>query len=281
MDSLASNPSSGVFGQPKPQTDNDVLSVVNKLKDREMLDFRNKANFMSDLSLRQQFRQRQMFPPEQASQNTVLAPDPNQMSGYQKGELDLKQQQLGQDKSLDSQKLAQQGKLGQEALDVKTAQEKLNQQKSDQINTSKQADLQRKIDESNNKLDLANRALEAKTQAGEDTLQAHKDLAAAVEERHNAEREITKHKMDVQDEQFKALRLEHDNLLKQNQNTVQTKTDNTGASITTTTKKGDAVNAPVKNPDGTYTVTSPNGTKGVIPADKLGDWMQNHQSGGE
>lgn len=271
MDNLAANPGgSGVYGQPAPQTDNDVLSVVNKLKDREMTDFQRKANFMSDLSLRQEARQRMMFPPEQTpqgGQNTIIQPDPNQMSGYQKGELDLKQKQLGQDANIDSQKLAQQGKLGQESLDLKTAQEKLNQQKSDQVNAAKGADLQRKIDDSNNKLELANKALEAKTQAGENTLQAHKDLAAATEERHKLEMENQKHefqtKLDAQQRQFDITSGQHDQVIKNAGNTTQTKTDSTGASITTTTRKGDAAdNVNAVGKDGkTYS----------IPKDKLND----------
>ena len=57
--------------------------------------------------------------------NTVEKQDPNQITAPMQAELGIKQQGL----NLDSQKLAQSGKLGQEAVDIKGQQEKLNQQK--------------------------------------------------------------------------------------------------------------------------------------------------------
>src|ERR1700680_1543825 len=65
MANLAANPSGSVYGQPGPENQ-DALGIVNQLKDREMRDFQNKANFMSDLSLKQD-RLKQLFNPETAS----------------------------------------------------------------------------------------------------------------------------------------------------------------------------------------------------------------------
>src|ERR1700676_2100732 len=100
MANLAANPSGSVYGQPAPDNQ-DAMSLVNNLKDREMRDFQNKATFMSDLSLKQD-RQRALFNPEdptgqlgasatnkQPQQNTQMGKteqDPNQMSAFQKAE---------------------------------------------------------------------------------------------------------------------------------------------------------------------------------------------------
>lgn len=295
MDSLASNPSggSGIYnGGSKPDY-NGALSIVNQLKDREMKDFRDKANFMSDLTLKQD-RLSKLFDPswqreqiQEAQQmqqggqnstqgmNTVMAADPNTMTGYQKGELGIRQQEA----NIDSQRLTQTGKLGQQALDIKGEQQDLNQQKSDQINAQKQSDMERKINDSTQKLELAQKALEARTKAGEDTLQAHKDLAAAVEERHNLERENTKRELDQKDAAFEELKKQHQALIDQNANSTSTTTDSTGASRTTKTQKGSAQADPLRQADGSYNVVGPNGQKLNIPANKLDDWMTNHQSG--
>ena len=286
MSNLAANPSgSGIYGQPNPMTDDNALGIVNQLKDREMKDFMAKANFMSDLSLKQDRMKRiydvqdqlqQQAMPQSGQPNIVMGKDPNAMTGYEKGELGVRQQGL----NLESQRLAQTGKLGQEALDVKSAQEKLNQQKSDQANAAKQADMERKINEANQKIELAQQALQQKTANAEAQLQAHKDLAAAMEERHKLE-------LAQKDAQFQKISDQHQQTidalqerLKQ-QGRTKTTVEQGGETRTTTTERGSAIGAPVKNPDGTYTVTAPDGSKGIIPGDKLDDWMQNHHPGGE
>src|SRR5713226_7367508 len=157
MDSLAANssnsPGSGVYGQPKIPDDQDTLFLVDRLKDREMRDFKDKTNFMSDLSLRQESRMRDLFAPEKKSPSDMpvtMMQDPNSMTGYQKGELGVRQQEVGQRQqglNLESQRLSKQERLGQEALDVKTAQEKLNQQKSDQAHQQKLDELTTKQNE--------------------------------------------------------------------------------------------------------------------------------------
>jgi hypothetical protein len=275
MSSLAANPSggSGIYGQPNQQSDQDVLGIVNQLKDREMNDFKNKAVFMSDLSLKQD-KLRALFDPskeggpqqqQQQGPNVVLGKDPNEMSGYEKGELGIRQQGLG----LERQKIAQQGKLGQEGLDIKSAQERLNQQKSDQINKNKQDDMQRKIDESNAKIEQAQKALESKNNNAEQALEAHKAMAAAVEERHKLE-------LAQKDAQFKKVQEQHQQTIdqlevkiKQAGHSKQVKKDSQGNVITTETTKGDAAE--------TVNVKGPDGKTYPIPKDKLDDWNKNHQ----
>jgi len=278
MDSLAANPagSSSISGMPAVQNNGNVLDIVNNLKDREMQDFKNKANFMSDLSIKQD-RLKSLFnpndgwnpsaspsgqggqggqQPQQPQQMNTVFRDPNALSGYEKGELGIRQQGL----NLDQQKMAQAGKMGEQALGIKQQSEQLAQQKSDQINAQKTADMQRKIDESGQKFAAAQAELDRKTKAGEDTLQAHKDLAAAVEERHKLELAQGQAKLDQKDAEFQDLKKQHQTLMDQAANSTVTKTDNQGNQITTKTSKGSTVNAIGKDGN-TYT----------IPADKLND----------
>lgn len=296
MNSLASNPSgSGIFGMPAPannQDDNDSLALVNKLKDREMQDWKAKTDYTADASLRQEQRMRSLFDPkldlekQKMNQSASINQQEMQMKANSEKdndlranqELDLNKQKVG----LEGKKLDQANKLSQEGIDVKTAQEKLNQQKSDQINTQKTADMQRKIDESNAKLELAGRALDDKTNSAADHLQAQKDMNAAMEERHKAEMAIKEHQFSITSDQHQQKIKELEDRLNQGSNTqTTTELDPSGNKKVVTTKRGsEAINAPVKNTDGTYTVTAPDGSKGKIPANKLDDWMKNHQSGG-
>jgi len=276
MSSLAANPSSGIASQPGQQSDQDVLGIVNQMKDREMNDFKNKAVFMADLSLKQD-KMRALFDPSklggpqepQPQQNTVMAKDPNQMTGYEKGELGIRQQGINQE----SQRMAQQGKLGQEALDIKTQQEKVNQQKSEQINATKQADMQRKIEDANNKLGLAYEQLNNKNNNAEQVLEAHKAVAAAMEERHKLELAQKDHNFQVTSDMHQQQIKDLEKKAKDAQHTTQTKRDSQGNVITTETTKGDAADM--------IDVVGPNGQKGKIPRDKLDDWNKNHQPGGD
>lgn len=279
MDNLAANPSGsgGVYGQVKQAPDLDVLGIVRQLKDREMQDFKEKSNFMADLSMRQQGRMRAMMDPSNGSlnqfngqpvnqgangqpMNTVMAQDPNVMSGYQKGELGIRQQGM----ELEKQRLAQQGKLGQEAVDVRSRQQELNQQKSDQTNTQKQADMERKIKEADAKIELATQALQQKTDSGEATIQLHRDLAAAVEERHKLE-------MATKESQFQITSKQHqetiDELKKRldqgsfSQSTTQLNPDGTKKVVTT--QRGSA--------NDTVSVMGKDGKQYNIPRSKLND----------
>lgn len=265
MDSLASSPgNSGIYGQSGPASTEGMLGIVNQLKDREMKDFKDKATFMSDLSLKQE-RLRSLFDPEQSKQQqqpmqSRVAADPNQMTGYEKGELGVRQQGM----NLESQKLAQTGKLGQEALDIKGQQENLNKQKSDQINATKQADMQRKIDESSQKIELAQKALENKNNNAEQSLQAHKDMAAAVEERHKLEMSNMQSRFDTTSQQHQQTIDNLTNQLKQRgRSRTTTEINPNGTKKEVTTERGDAADS--------INVIGKDGKSYTIPKDKLND----------
>lgn len=273
MQSLAANPSgsSGIYNTQKPPDQANELAVVNQLKDREMRDFKDKAGFMADLSLKQD-RMRALFDPSQQQQNqqqnqgpqVSQMRDPNAMSAAQRGDLDIKQQGL----NLDQQKLAQQNRLGQEALDTKTAQEKLNQQKSDQIHAQKIAELEGKQVDFKNKLDLATQALSDKTKSGDAQLALHTEIAKNTKAYHDAE-------MAKQDLKFQKSQSDHQDAMKAMQQkldaanrTHRVQKDAQGNTITTDTTKGDAAQ--------TVNMKGKDGKTYPVPLDKVDDWKQNH-----
>lgn len=259
MDSLASNPSSGISGMPNQLKDEDALGIVNRIKDREMQDFKDKSTFMADLSLKQD-RMKRLYDTEgdqsnvqnnsqgDKPMNTVMATDPNQMTGYQKGELGIRQQS----NNLESQKLAQSAKQGEEAISIKSAQEKLNQQKSDQINEEKNKKLENDMTVAKNKLDLAYQQLADKNITSEGQLALHKTIAENTEAYHKLQ-------MAQQQAKFDKSQSDHEDAMKimqqkldQAGHTKQTKTDSSGNSITTTTDKGSTNRIKVKGPNGEY-----------------------------
>jgi len=186
------------------------------------------------------------------------------MTGYEKGELGIRQQGI----NLESQKLQQQSKMGEEALGIKAQQEKLNQQKSDQQHEKAINDLQRKQDEYKQKMDLAYTQLNDRNTSAEAKLEIQKSIMENMKAYHESEMAKGKLEMEQKDRKYNDLKEQHDKVLKQNQRTVQTKTDSAGNKITTETTKGDAADM--------VDVVGPNGVKGKIPRDKLDDWNKNH-----
>ncbi len=275
MDNLAANPrGSGIYGQVQPTSDQDVLGIVNQLKDRDMSDFKNKANFMADLSLKQD-KMRALFDPSklggpsqgadiQGGQPNVVFHDPNAMTGFEKNKINLEQQGLG----LEKQKLAQNKSLGENAQAIKQQQADLAQQKSDQINAGKQADLQRKIEDADKKLEFARQKLEVDSGNKDKALQAHKDLAAAMEERHKLELENKQHQFDVTSAQHQQQIDRLNEQLKQSGETEQTtEISPDGTKKIVKTKKGG---------NDTVKVTGKDGKSYMIPKDKVDDWNKNH-----
>ena len=259
MDSLAANPSGSIYGQGQ-QPQQDALGIVNQLKDREMRDFQTKANFMSDLSLKQD-RLKALFDPSNPNQDTLgtrgisamansqpgvrqssgITPgmsqrDPNAMTAHETADIGIKQQGLG----LEKQKMEQAGKMGEERLGIQSAQEKLNAKKEGDIRDSAQAKLEAKIEEANGKLTQAQAALQQRGLTAEAALEAHKNLAAAVEERHKLEMAQGKAKLDQQQSQFEELQKQHEELIKQRKEpkTTRTSINPEGTEKTTTTTTG-------------------------------------------
>jgi hypothetical protein len=287
VSNLAANPAGGIAGQPAPQ---DTLGIINNLKDREMRDFQNKAQFMSDLSIKQD-RLRKIYgldggPAQQkdfgspipggvnSQQATQQQPiqqsqrqgqDPNAMTGYEKGELDIKQKGLG----LEQAKLTQQGQLGDQALGIKQQAADLAQGKSDQINKVKTDE----VEVAKGKLALATKALEDKTLSTEKLVEAHKVAAKAAEDYHNKVQQQQRDEFDAkqaqQQQEFSATLNMHKQGIKNAQNTKTTVTNSPdGSSRTTTKQTGDASK--------TVKLMGKDKKYYDIPADKVDEWNQNH-----
>lgn len=273
MDRLAANPQgSGIYGmggEQRPQY-GEAMNLFNQVRDRDMQDFRDKANFMADLSMRQEM-QRRRFPPEAMNnaneggqpQNVVFH-DPNQMTGYQKGELGIRQQQVG----LEGQRLSQQGQLGQQAVDIRQQQADLQEKKNQQIHEQKQADLQRKIDDANKRYAQAKDALESRAKTAEDRIKAQQDIQKAAEERYKLELEQKQSQFDeskrVHDAQI--AKMQED--AKRGNKTTTTEINPEGTKRKVTTKTGSSAE--------TVQVTGKDGKTYEIPADKVDDWNENH-----
>lgn len=271
MDRLASNPSSssGIFGMPQQENDNDTLSLVNRLKDREFRDYQNKAAFDDERSLRQESRMRMLFDPSKSmlpqgmDQNPVtqniLTPDQQIDAQHRMDQpkLDLAREEMGQ-----------KSRFGQQGLDIKAAQEKLNDTKNAQINEDRDSDRNRKIEEANNKIGLAQQALEDKNANFDDKLQANKDMSAAMEERHKLELENKQHEFNITSDAHKKhiseLEAQAKERLKQGANSeTTTEVNPDGSKKTVTTKKGDAA--------AMIQVLGKDGKTYTIPKDKMDD----------
>jgi hypothetical protein len=279
MDSLAANPSgsSGIYGQGSRDNSGDQTSalwLVNSLKDREMNDFKDKANFMSDLSLKQDRLRRiydQQDSQQQGPQNTVMAKDPNQMTGYEKGELGIRQQQLG----LESAKLAQTGKMGEERIGIQRDQEKLNALKNQNIYDTKMADMERKANEATARMGQAHDAL----QANVNDHKAHLEFLKAKQEADDARHALERAQVDAKHAETKkkddATIAALNKRVKDAEHTkVETNVNPDGTKKTVETTRGSAATR--------ISVTHRNGSTGTIPGDleSIKDWNANHAAPG-
>ena len=312
MSSLAANPSgsAGVYGQPGQQQSGDTLAIVNNIKDREMRDYQNKANFMADLSIKQD-RLRKLYGLDGSGQQQMQQPQPQQsqdggssslyaamdrankvqqqssqndpnnpMSPQNQYATSMKQKQQGLD--TESQRVNQQGKMGQEALDIKTQQEKLNETKNQNIHDQKQKDSEDKLNEANQRLQLAQAEIDRKTKAGEDSTQAHKDAMQAATDAHEAEKVRMQANFDKTLEQHQQVidNNKAKNTAGQNKTTT-TSVNSDGTQKTVNTRSGSAAqNVLGINSDGSLHVgggpksgpnSHPNGEYD-IPTNQLDHW---------
>lgn len=260
-----SNPGGLYFGNPGTESlspsdaANALMPFYHQVKNRELEDFKAKANFANNLQLKQSQLQRTFNPNGNAdgSPNVVYQPGPSDMLRA-KGNAPID--------PLDQAKLTlERDKLSSDKLDKSTdnaLNEKkfgLDQQKNEQIHQNKEDDLQRKADDSNNRLKLAY-----------DQLQAKQGDAAAQLAFHQAQQEAKKAADNLKDQQHKAELAEnirvHDAQIKKMQddydalkNSVTvTELNPEGTKKTTTTAKG--TQATKKR----VAVVGPKGEKGTI-----------------
>jgi hypothetical protein len=254
-DSLQNSPNnSGIYGSGRSNNNIDlgtVLSVRKKIQDEEDNSFYKKNQFMADLSNRQN-RLQQIFNP--ASQGPTGQPA-NVVFNNAGGNPTTAEQDINKDLNAQKQnaQLEEKAKLNEGALKVKSDQEKLNQQKSDQINSLKHQELQKKTDEANSKLDLAERTLQSRQGDTDTTMKFHQAQMDALKSQH----ELENHRRDsaaeeakrVHDANIKAIQ---DKLDAAGSSTTETSVDESGRNKTVKTTKGSSKRVGVTHPDGTH-----------------------------
>lgn len=270
LDSVRRSSGSSVYNDNPMENDSDFfnreMSMDEELRRRDMNDFRQKNQFMSELSNRQP-RMQQLFNPTPSrdmkapTEGMDVVFKDNAITPFQKAGLDLK----GEDTRIDRAKLGNDTrrvnlaeKMGEEKLDLEGKKHELNVEKNKNIFETKQADLQRKVDEAANKLDLADRQLALK-----------KDDSAATVARHKAELDATnaRHALEMHQKEnalAEATRL-HDAQIAD----AKKKTEQSAESETTTELNADGTKKTVKTQKGAkkrISVIGPNGQKGTIEA---------------
>jgi len=245
---------SSIYGAVAPDNDNhiaDILSARQSMQRDDLNTFKNKANFMSDLSLRQN-RMKSIYDLEGASQppanglfgmnngmtsnngqpmNTVLREDPDHITPFQREGLSIRKD----DNAIDRSRVEQQGRLGSERLSIQDAQQKLNQQKSDQIKLQKENELAAKIVDSEGRLAFAQKRLE---QNANDTA-ARMELIKAKQDADAAKFELVSHQKDKQQEElnnYRAAQLAGKNRPIESETTTEVNPD--GTKKTVKTRKG-------------------------------------------
>lgn len=272
MDRLAENPSSGIFGMPKQESDNDALSIVRKLKKINMQDYQDKARFDQDNSLRGEMRMRELFNPALINQKPNQNPAPPQTVLSTEQELQNVERLQKPQLEIARSELGQKSRFGQQALDIKDAQQKLNDTKNSQINEDRDLERSRKVDESTRKadevtkkLELAERTLTDRTATSEARLQAYKDRSDAMDERHKLElTQKDSHFQTTSEQNAEKIRILEEQLAQRGLSESTTEVNEDGSKKVVTTKRGSAA-------EEIEVVDTKTGATGIIPKNKLDD----------
>jgi hypothetical protein len=239
FDRLQSNPGgSSIYGNPGP-ADLDYttpLSVDQRLRERDMNDYMKKANFMSDLSLRQN-RLRQVYGGENqnpsAGMNTVFKD--NSIPPLQMAKLKDEQTKTG----IAGRKADTAAALGEEKINLGQEKQDLDTKKNQNIYDTKQADLQRKHDEAQAKLGLAEKALQNKQNDAKTLSDYHDAQMKAAAARHDLEMSQKDKQHQASLDEMKRLHDAQIANMKGNQNvTTEEDTNAEGTKRTKKTTKG-------------------------------------------
>lgn len=240
------------FGGGKSFDSEEALSNDAELRRRDVNDFKQKNQFMSDLTNRPpNTRMQSAFNPngfaEQpqntpgamntSGMHTVMKEDPDRITPFQAAGLNIKREDLANDRA----KITQTGKLGEEKLGLAEKGHELDVKKNQNIYDTKHADMQRKIDEANTKLDLAERQFQSK-----------QGDAEALSKYHQAQMDATKAQHDLdnsrKDQQLEELKAQHktqsdalrERLRQSGKSTTKTSLNATGTEKNVETTKGDS-----------------------------------------
>src|SRR5437016_3421628 len=173
------------YGQPPIRNtggDIDIVGLMNEARNRDLHDFAAKTRITGDEAIRQENYKR-MYDPDRFStggaaptQNTVYQRPPSELQ--QIGPLDLAK--LG----LEKEKIETAGGIDKAELGLKTKGYELDKLKNEQIYGTKQAEMERKADETNKRLQLAYDQLQAKQGDASSTAAYHQAQIDATNARH-------------------------------------------------------------------------------------------------
>lgn len=245
----------------------DILGLMNHVRDRDLLDFKRRTRITGDETIRQE-NYRRMFDPNSGwmgnqPQNVVYQRPPSEMD--QIGPLDKAKLDL------ERRKIDESGGINRAELGLKGKEYELDKLKNEQIYGTKQADMERKTTDANQRLQLAYDKLQqdagnaqniaAYRQAQVDATNARMELM-----QHQHETDATETKR-LHDATIAKMQAEMD-ALKSGRTSEDVWTDANGIQHKIVdSSKG---TRPVKkgNTPGTVRVIAPDGTHGDFPANK-------------
>lgn len=212
FDSLAANPTgSGIYGNTGAKSPDfgTALSIDEEMRRRNKNDMMQNANFMSNLQVRQNrmnsiYGTNPMAPGmgqpggptgmvtglNNPQMQTVFKEDPDRITPIQRERLNISREDLANDRA----KIGVTSRLGEERLKDADAKHDLDVKKNQNIFDTKQADLQRKHDEAQQKLELAQRQFEQRSgdaNAKNDFLKAKMEADAARHQLESAQKDRT------------------------------------------------------------------------------------------
>jgi hypothetical protein len=213
FDSLAANPGgSGIYGSTgaKEPDFGVAMNIDAEMRRRKLNDIAGKQKLDFDMQVKQNrlnsiygdnpvasANNFQMAQNNQGRGGVPLSLDPDRITPFQREGLDLKREDLANDRS----KIALTSRMGQERTDLGEEKHKLDVEKNKNIFETKQSDMQRKHDEAQDRLKLAQDALEQKGNNANTQAELHRAQIDASNARH----ELDLHRRDSQLEETKRL----------------------------------------------------------------------------
>ncbi len=242
-----------------------LLPLVSRLRGEKLQQREQEAQFNSDLSIRHAAGLQRMQEGMQSDKqpNVVFQDNHPDVTPAQTAELGQKA------KGTELQTTELKNKIGNEKFNQNLETQKFNleNKKNDQIFATKQADMQRKMDEANSKLEQAERKMQGQQGNMDAMAQYHKAQIDAL---------TAKHDMDtfMKDRAFDEQKRQHDNQMgvmqrkldQAGHKTVETDVNPEGTKRTTTTTSGSRVN-----------VKGPNGEEGTVSAEEAASLPQGWQ----
>lgn len=205
-----------------------LLPLFHAIRNRDLQDKQAENDMAVNLPIRQE-RMRAAFDPKTGMGRTTnphvstgitpanteiataVAPG---LSPQEQANISLKKN----DQQIDRERLTQQGKMGEERLGIQRSQERLNELKNENIHNQKEADMRRKVNETEQRLGLAHEDLLRKQNDTTAHINFNKAQMDSTEARHALERILKdkeiKNTKDLHDAQIKELGQRHEDTIR-------------------------------------------------------------------